>query len=148
MAVVKALCISSQRQQPKIEVEQALFVHGGIEGDSHKDFTEREISLLRAEDIHKAALEAGFDFPPGALAENLIIEGLPQELPIGGFLTIGDSVELEILEKGKKADEPHSYDYRGYCLLPLVGYFLRVSREGRVKKGDEVSLVGPGRPDS
>lgn len=141
MAVLKAICVSSSRQRPKTEVETAVFMPGGIEGDSHKDFTEREVSLLREEDIKKTVLEAGFDFPPGALAENLVIAGLPEELPIGGRLTIGDSVELEILEKGKKPGEPHSYDYRGYCLLPLVGYFLRVSRGGKAKKGDEVRLL-------
>ncbi|MDI9504729.1 MAG: MOSC domain-containing protein, partial [Bacillota bacterium] len=101
--------------------------------------------LLRDEDVKRAALEAGFDFPPGALAENLVIEGLPGELPIGGTLAIGDSVELEILEKGKKPGEPHSYDYRGYCLLPTVGYFVRVARGGSARRGDSVWLVEKGR---
>ena len=145
MAILKAICTSSGRRQPKTEVETAVFVSGGIEGDSHKSFTEREVSLLREEDVKRAALEAGFDFPPGALAENLVVEGLPDELPIGGTLAIGDSVELEILEKGKKPGEPHSYDYRGYCLLPTVGYFLRVASGGTARRGDSVRLVEKGR---
>lgn len=145
MGVLKAICVSSKRQQPKTEVEAAVFISGGIEGDSHKGFTEREVSLLRAEDIEKTALEAGFGFPPGALAENLVVEGLPEELPVGGILEVGESVELEIIEKGKKPGEPHSYDYRGYCLLPETGYFLRVSRGGTAKKGDPVRLINRGR---
>jgi len=54
---------------------------------------------------------------------------------------IGNEVELVVLEKGKGPDEPHSYSYRGSCLLPTVGFFLQVSKGGRVRPGDAVSLV-------
>ena len=140
MASVRAICVSTERQQPKTEVERVLFLPGGIEGDSHRGVTEREVSLLRAEDIRKAEEEAGFPFPPGSLAENLVAEGLPEELPVGARLAVGSSVLLEVVEKGKKPGEPHSYDYRGWCLLPSAGYFLRVVRGGEVSKGDPVTV--------
>ncbi|HPF84064.1 hypothetical protein SDC9_42393 [bioreactor metagenome] len=140
MASVRAICVSTERQQPKTEVERVLFLPGGIEGDSHRGVTEREVSLLRAEDIRKAEEEAGFPFPPGSLAENLVAEGLPEELPVGARLAVGSSVLLEVVEKGKKPGEPHSYDYRGWCLLPSAGYFLRVVRGGEVRKGDPVTM--------
>ncbi|HRX25492.1 MAG TPA: MOSC domain-containing protein, partial [Aminivibrio sp.] len=108
MASVRAICVSTERQQPKTEVERVLFLPGGIEGDSHRGVTEREVSLLRAEDIRKAEEEAGFPFPPGSLAENLVAEGLPEELPVGARLAVGSSVLLEVVEKGKKPGEPHS----------------------------------------
>lgn len=140
MARLIAVCASLERQKPKTEMEEALFLPGGIEGDSHRGVTEREVSLLRSEDIRRAEREAGFSFPPGALAENLVVEGLPEELPVGTVLRLGDSVLLEVIEKGKKPGEPHSYDYRGWCLLPGAGYFLRVVQGGTVKKGDFVAV--------
>ena len=140
MASVTAICVSTERQQPKTEVERARFFPGGIEGDSHRGVTEREVSLLRAEDILKAEKEAGFSFPPGSLAENLVVEGLPDGLAEGALLAVGNSVLLEVVEKGKKPGEPHSYDYRGWCLLPVAGYFLRVVRGGEVRKGDPVTV--------
>lgn len=143
MAKITALCVSSNRQEPKRELPEAVFVPGGIEGDSHRGVTEREVSLLRAEDIRKAEREAGFPFPPGALAENIIAEGLPEELEIGTVLVLGENVRLEVIEKGKKPGEPHSYDYLGWCLLPAEGYFLKVLKGGTVRRGDPVSVSNP-----
>ena len=143
MAKITALCVSAERQEPKREVQEVVFVPGGMEGDSHRGVTDREVSLLRAEDIRKAEREAGFPFPPGALAENIIAEGLPEELEIGTVLALGENVRLEVIEKGKKPGEPHSYDYRGWCLLPAEGYFLKVLKGGTVRRGDPVSVSNP-----
>ncbi len=141
MAKVLAMCTSSQRQEPKSEVAEARFVHGGIEGDAHRGTTEREISLLRAEDIRRAEQEAGFAFPPGSLAENLVVEGLPEDLAPGARLAVGPAAVLEVVEKGKKPGEPHTYSYKGWCLLPTAGFFLRVIEEGCVSKGDGIELL-------
>ncbi|NLH94601.1 MAG: MOSC domain-containing protein [Synergistaceae bacterium] len=146
MAKVVAVCTSSKRQEPKAVRSSAFFVEGkGIEGDSHFGLAERQISLLRSEDIREAEKTAGFPFPPGSLAENLVIEGLPEDLPLGAVLAIGPDVRLRVVEKGKKPGEPHTYDYRGWCLLPKVGYFLSVERGGRVVPGDETVLEGEAR---
>jgi MOSC domain-containing protein YiiM len=135
------VCISGKRNDPKEPVPEAVFtVGGGIEGDSHYGMAERQVSLLRTEDIRKAEKVAGFEFPPGALAENLVIEGLPEELVPGQTLAIGDSVILSVTEKGKRPGEPHSYDYRGWCLLPTAGYFLSVEKDGLVRPGDDATL--------
>jgi len=143
MARVLAVCISSSRQEPKKPVAEARFIEGkGIDGDSHFGISSRQVSLLRYEDIKLAEEEAGFSFPPGSLAENLVVEGLPDQIPLGSRLKIGRDVVLLIIEKGKKPDEPHTYDYRGWCLLPKVGYFLEVVKGGIVKPGDEVVLEG------
>ena len=141
MGKITALCVSGKRQEPKYEVAEALFSSGGIEGDSHRGVTEREVSLLRREDIRRAEEEARFPFPPGALAENVIAEGLPEELPAGTILALGERVRLKVIEKGKKPGEPHSYDYRGWCLLPVAGYFLSVVEGGRVRRGDTVQVL-------
>ncbi|MDR9770568.1 MOSC domain-containing protein [Acetomicrobium sp.] len=141
MAKVLAICVSDKRQEPKRPVVEARFIEGkGIEGDSHFGFSTRHVSLLRYEDIKRAEEKAGFAFPPGSLAENLVIEGLPDEIPIGSHLKIGSDVVLLVIEKGKKPNEPHSYDYHGWCLLPEVGYFLEVVKGGIAKPGDEAVL--------
>lgn len=141
MARVTAICTSTDRQQPKESVPEALFVEGkGIDGDSHFGMGDRQISLLRSEDIRKAEREAEFIFPPGSLAENLVVEGLPEELLPGQTLSIAGNVTLVVVEKGKRPDEPHSYDYRGWCLLPTMGYFLSVAKGGKVAPNDEVLL--------
>ncbi|GAB6280858.1 MAG: molybdenum cofactor biosysynthesis protein [Thermovirga sp.] len=141
MAKVVAVCTSTDRQQPKTCLTEALFIKGkGIDGDSHFGMGQRQISLMRSEDIREAEKEAGFVFPPGALAENLVVEGLPKELLPGQRLSIGQDVTLVVVEKGKKPNEPHSYDYHGWCLLPTKGYFLSVERGGKVFPHDEVIL--------
>ena len=142
MPKVIAVCAGKDRQKPKTELEAALFVKGkGIYGDGHFGMGERQVSLLRSEDISKAENSAGFPFPPGSLAENLVIAGLPEDLSPGQTIRIGESVILIVVEKGKKPGEPHSYDYRGWCLLPEKGYFLRVEEGGRVKPEDAAILV-------
>lgn len=139
---VIAICSSAHRQEAKKPLPEGVFcVAGGLEGDSHFGMEPRQVSLLRAEDIAEAEKQAGFSFPPGALAENLVVEGLPAELPPGLRLAFGPEAVLEVVEKGKRPDEPHSYDYKGWCLLPSKGYFLRVVSDGSVKLGDSVNLV-------
>ncbi len=143
MPEVIAVCAGKDRQKPKTELEAALFVKGkGIYGDGHFGMGDRQVSLLRSEDLAEAEQKAGFPFPPGSLAENLVILGLPPELPLGLSLRIGAEVCLEVAEKGKRPGEPHSYDYRGWCLLPSVGYFLKVVSGGKVHPGDTVILGG------
>ena len=141
MARLVAVCASKKRQEPKSPLAQGrLLSQGGIEGDSHGDHEKRPISLLRMEDIRAAQEAAGFEIPPGALAENLVVEGLPEDLPPGTRLSIGTEVLLEVVEKGKRPDEPHSYDYRGLCLLPTAGFFLRVLEGGVIEPEDLVVL--------
>lgn len=142
MAKVLAVCVSSQRNQPKIPVQEALLVEkAGIEGDSHYGISEREVSLLLREDVKQAESEANLEFPPGSLAENLLVQGLSSDiLKIGTKIGIGDVV-LKVIEKGKKPGEPHSYDYMGWCLLPECGYFLSVLKGGIIKPGMDLSIL-------
>ncbi len=136
-ATIVAVCVSPARREPKVPVDIAFLEPGGIRGDSHFGVSSREVSMLREEDINAAAEKAGFPFPPGALAENLVISGLPSDLPTGTVIEAGTAL-LRVVERGKRPGEPHSYDYRGYCLLPTVGFFLSVIRSGVVRRGDAV----------
>ena len=140
--VVEAICSSSRRQEPKNPLSRGVFEKDrGLSGDSHYDMKERQISLLRLEDIREAEKEAGFSFPFGSLAENLVVRDLPEELPVGTVLEASGGVVLRVVEKGKRPGEPHSYDYRGWCLLPVKGYFLEVLEGGVMLPGEEIEAV-------
>ena len=144
---VIAVCVSPTRREPKNAVDQAFLLPGGIRGDSHFGVSPRQVSLLRQEDIDAAAVKAGFPFPPGSLAENLVVRGLPDDMRPGTVLSVGTAV-LRVIERGKRPGEPHSYDYRGYCLLPSVGYFLEVLHSGVVRPRDIVTVAEGGAPDT
>lgn len=144
MAVLIALCSSEKRQEPKTPVTEAEFVTGmGMRGDSHFGFKNRQVSLLRSEDIETAEKKAGFPFPPGSLAENIVMSGLSADLAVGTSIGIGEKVVLRVVERGKRPDEPHSYDYRGWCLLPEVGLFLEVLQGGIARPGDTIKIIEP-----
>ncbi len=140
MAVLLSVCRSNRKEDPKLpEKAASLDENGGIQGDSHYGHGLRQVSMLRQEDVELAARKAGFPFPYGSLAENLRIKDLQENmLKKGKRLKVGEKVVLEVTEIGKRPEEPHSYDYRGWCLLPEVGYFLRVVSRGEVHPGDIV----------
>lgn len=144
MGLLLSVCKSNRKEDVKRPVQTAdIDPGGGVRGDSHYGPGSRQISLLRQEDVERAACKAGFDFPYGSLAENLRVQSLPEDcLQPGKRLRIGDNVVLEVTEIGKKPGEPHSYDYRGWCLLPEVGYFVRVLSGGRIQPGDGIGTEG------
>lgn len=143
--IVVAVCAGSRRQDPKSPLDEGLFDAGkGLRNDAHWGFSDRHVSLLREEDVTAAEAEAGFSLPPGSLAENLRLRGLPEVLPLGSLLKGPEETPiLRVRERGKRADEPHSYDYRGWCLLPKVGYFLEVLRGGVLRPGDALRVEEP-----
>ncbi|MCF7936397.1 MAG: MOSC domain-containing protein [Synergistales bacterium] len=144
MPKVVAVCISGEPQEPKRPVDAARFVVArGVEGDAHFGSGRRQVSLLRSEDIREAGTKAGFPFPPGGLAENLVVEGMAERPPLGTVLRFDGGAALRVVEHGKAPGEPHSYDYRGWCLLPDVGIFLEVTEGGEVRPGEECSLTLP-----
>jgi MOSC domain-containing protein YiiM len=112
----------------------------GLVGDAHSG-TAKEISILAKEKVDQLTQETGLFFPPGAFAENLLIEGLVQESLVPGTrLKIG-RVVLQIEQIGKEPGLQHSYQYRGHSLLPRWGIFAKVIESGPIKNGDEVELL-------
>jgi MOSC domain-containing protein YiiM len=141
LGIVEAICIGAFKDKPKEPVSEALFLPGGIEGDCHLGTKGREVSLLLSSDVAVAEDRGKIKFPPGSLAENLRIKlDCPSLIKIGSKLRLGENVILEVVERGKRPDEPHTYSYMGWCLLPDVGYFLKVVFGGRVRVKDEVKI--------
>lgn len=144
MGKILGICISEKRGTEKHEIQEANLVKDwGIEGDAHGGKWHRQVSLLSFEKIEDfRAKGAEVDF--GAFGENLIVEGYDlRALPVGTRFQVGDAV-LELTQIGK---ECHShcqiYKRMGDCIMPREGVFTEVIEPGRIKIGDEITMIPP-----
>lgn len=137
-----AVCISEKKGTQKHPVESAVLVKDwGIEQDAHAGKWHRQVSMLSFEKI-EAFRERGAQVDHGAFGENLIVEGFDlKNIPVGTKFQIGDAV-LEMTQIGK---ECHSgceiYKIMGDCIMPREGVFARVIRGGRIREGDELTVL-------
>jgi MOSC domain-containing protein YiiM len=131
-----------QLKRPAAAVE--LLAGRGIEGDAHKDFAHRQVSLLAIEDIEaqKEKLGPGSSVAlgPGAFAENLTTRGLDLGgLAVGDELVIGGTVQLRVSQIGKDCHTKCAvYHLVGDCIMPARGIFCEVLSGGTVRPGDTV----------
>lgn len=140
---IRAISVSSEKGTPKVNVAQAdLKADFGIIGDAHAGNWPRQISLLAAESIQKMTAQ-GLKVAPGDFGENLTTEGVEiSVLRVGCKLRIGEDVEIEITQVGKKCPGRCGvYRQVGDCIMPREGLFAKVNRGGRVKTGDVVEIV-------
>jgi len=138
---VIAVCRGAKKGCPKENAGSGLFEKGkGLAGDAHAG-TEKEVSILPKERVDALAAATRLSFPPGAFAENLLVEGLEAEALVAGVrLRIGEAV-LQVHQIGKEPNFFHSYHYQGHSLLPRYGIFAKVIDGGIVKNGDEVESL-------
>jgi len=137
MAKVISINISAKKGVRKVPVKQARLVAGvGIDGDAHAAAGNRQVSLLRAEDIESAGLNSG-DF-----AENITTAGIDlSKLKIGTIIKIGDA-ELKISQIGKECHTRcEIYKNVGDCIMPKKGVFAEVLSGGNVSAGDEIVII-------
>ena len=138
---VVGICVSEKRADPKKNVGKGFLKKGlGLEGDSHAG-TEKEVSLLAIESIHKLCQEKGISAEPGCFAENITTEGIDLvSLPLASRLQIGVA-KLMVIQIGKDPSQLHTYNYQGYSILPKEGMFCKVIEGGEIKIGDAISLI-------
>ena len=142
MGKVMAICISEKKGTQKRNVHEALFIEDfGLENDAHAGKWHRQVSLLSYEKIQDFK-KKGAPVEDGAFGENLIVSGIDfKNLPVGTRFQSGDVV-LEITQIGK---ECHSgceiYKIMGDCIMPREGVFARVIRGGRIREGDELTVL-------
>lgn len=137
---------SAKKGQIKRPVAAAELRTGrGIEGDAHRDFGHRQVSLLAVEDIEaqKARLGdagAASRLVPGAFAENLTTRGLDlASLAIGDLLVLGGRVRLKVSQIGKDCHTKCAvYHLTGDCIMPARGIFCEVLDDGGVRPGDTI----------
>ena len=142
MGKILALCISEKKGTLKTEINEANFIEDfGIENDAHAGKWHRQVSLLEFNKIDEFRKKgANVDF--GAFGENIVLEGIElHTLPIGQLIKIGD-VLLEVTQIGKTCHDTCQIYYQvGECIMPKNGIFTKVLKGGKVKVGDECSLV-------
>jgi MOSC domain-containing protein YiiM len=138
---VVGVCMSQRRTDPKKNVGKGSLQKGlGMVGDSHAG-TEKEVSLLAIEDVHKLCHETGISAEPGCFAENITTEGIDlPSLPIGSRLQIGKA-KIKVIQIGKDPSQAHTYNYLGYSILPKEGVFCKVIESGEVKIGDSIRPI-------
>lgn len=142
MGKVMAICISEKKGTQKRNVHEALFIEDfGLENDAHAGKWHRQVSLLSYEKIQDFK-KKGAPVEDGAFGENLIVSGIDfKNLPVGTRFQSGDVV-MEMTQIGK---ECHSgceiYKIMGDCIMPREGVFARVIRGGRIREGDELTVL-------
>lgn len=140
-----AICTSEKKGTAKIMVNEANVIEDfGIEGDAHAGKWHRQVSLLALEKIEDFRLKgANVDF--GAFGENLVVEGIElNKLPIGQRIKIGE-VELEVTQIGKQCHDKCAIFYQvGECIMPTNGIFTKVIKGGKIKVGEECTLLDSG----
>ena len=146
MSKVLAICISKHKGTLKNEVSDANFIEEfGIEGDAHAGKWHRQVSLLAFEKIDDFRNKGGnVDF--GAFGENLVVDGIElHKLPVGQQLQVGE-VLLEVTQIGKECHDKCAIYYQvGECIMPKNGIFTRVLKGGKVKVGDQCTLIDSGK---
>ena len=137
---IVGVCMSQRRTDPKKNVRKGFLQKGlGMVGDSHAG-TEKEVSLLAIESIQKLCKETGLSAGPGSFAENITTEGVDLvSIPIGSTLQIGEA-KLIVIQIGKDPSQAHTYNYRGFSILPKEGVFCKVVESGEVKIGDSINI--------
>jgi MOSC domain-containing protein YiiM len=138
---VVGVCMSQRRPDPKKNIGKSFLQKGlGLVGNSHAG-TEKEISLLAVESIHKLCQETGISAGPGCFAENITTEGIDlTSLPINSQLQVGET-KLLVIQIGKDPSQAHTYNYQGYSILPKEGVFCKVIESGEVKIGNTIRLI-------
>ena len=142
MGKVMAICISEKKGTQKRNVHEALFIEDfGLENDAHAGKWHRQVSLLSYEKIQDFK-KKGAPVEDGAFGENLIVSGIDfKNLPVGTRFQSGDVV-LEMTQIGK---ECHSgceiYKIMGDCIMPREGVFAKVLCGGRIREGDELTVL-------
>lgn len=143
MAKVLAVCISEVRGIQKHPVAEAeLRENYGIVGDAHAGDWHRQVSLLSKESVSRLQEKISMPLRDGDFAENILVEGMRvYELPVGTRLAVGTAL-CEVTQIGKECHRDCAIrKAAGDCVMPREGVFVKVLKGGKVRQGDEVSVL-------
>ena len=138
---------------PKLPVPSAQVTELGLEGDLHRDMEhhggpERALCIFAIEQIRVLQAE-GHDVSPGAIGENLTVEGLDWErVTPGSRLELGAGVLIEVTRytspcfKIKKSFADGDISRVSQKSHPGGSrVYARVLTTGEIRRGDTVRLV-------
>lgn len=130
-----------ERKHPVPEIQ--LKLRHGIVGDAHAGDWHRQVSLLAEESIDTMRAGCSILLDEGIFAENINVAGLElKTLPIGTLLAVGGA-ELEVTQIGKECHNECAIKRAvGKCVMPTEGIFAIVTKEGTVRPGDEIEVIG------
>ena len=130
-----------ERKHPVPEIQ--LKLRHGIVGDAHAGDWHRQVSLLAEESIDTMRAGCSILLDEGIFAENINVAGLElKTLPIGTRLAVGGA-ELEVTQIGKECHTECAIKRAvGKCVMPTEGIFAIVTKEGTVRPGDEIEVIG------
>jgi len=140
---IRSINISEEKGTEKNEVSSCRVTFNGLENDAHAGVWHRQISILGAESIDNFAKQEGIELAPGAFGENIVIEGIDvSKVSVLDRFIIGE-VELEVTQIGKKChgEACSIFKRTGECIMPKVGLFTRVLKEGTIHKGQKVEII-------
>jgi molybdopterin adenylyltransferase len=143
MGTVRSINISEKKGTEKREIPSCRVTLTGLENDAHAGKWHRQVSILGADSIDNFAQSADIDLDPGAFGENIVIEGIDlSKVSVLDRFLIGE-VEFEVTQIGKKChgDACSIFRRTGECIMPKVGLFTRVIKEGTIHKGQSVEFV-------
>lgn len=146
MAEVVSVNISEKKGTVKHEVaEIQLKLRHGIVGDAHAGDWHRQISMLAEESVDKMRAVLPM-LKAGAFAENINTTGIDlKSLPVGIRLRVGET-EVEVTQIGKECHNDCAIKKAtGTCVMPTEGIFVVVVKEGTVRKGDPIEIIGEER---
>lgn len=136
---VLSVSLSTERGSKK-PVKELKLNSKGVVSDVHAGNWNRQVSIIDISHINKfKELTSARDTEFGEFAENITSEGL-NDIDFNTFdlLKIGDAI-LEVTQVGK----PFHSEFRelGNYVMPRVGIFCRVKKEGVIKVGDEIEYI-------
>jgi MOSC domain-containing protein YiiM len=141
--LIKAISISKRKGTQKVNVPTAqLQADFGIVGDAHAGNWHRQVSLLSFESIDEIAAK-GAEVLPGDFAENITTEDIDlHTLKPGDKLRLGENVELEITQSGKRCHQRCKiFERLGDCIMPKEGIFAKVIKGGIINTGDAIEVI-------
>lgn len=120
----------------------AIEANRGVAGDAHAGDWHRQVSLLGIDSVSKLQEKITLKLKAGDFAENILVEGIcVYKLPVGTKVSIGSAL-CEVTQIGKTCHNDCAIrKAAGDCVMPREGIFVRVLESGRVKPGDEISMV-------
>ena len=144
MASVVSVNISEEKGERKHPVSEIrLKRRHGIIGDAHAGDWSRQISLLAEESIDTMRSDSPVPLDCGIFAENINTRGIDlKRLPVGTRLRVGET-ELEVTQIGKQCHSACAIKQAvGRCVMPTEGIFAVVVKEGVIRAGDEIEVLG------
>lgn len=143
MAKVIGINISEKKGVPKKTIEVGEFIEDfGLQGDAHAGSFNRQVSFLGQESIDKMTALGIKGLCTGKFAENVTTEGIElYTLPLGTRMTMGE-VTFEVTQIGKECHQKCAIFHQiGDCIMPKEGIFAKVIKGGKIKAGDEISVI-------